>query len=422
MAIARQKGTNDFLPEDTAKWHYIEAVLREMADDYGFEEIRTPMFEATELFLRGVGDTTDIVNKEMYTFNDKGNRSITLRPEGTASTARAFIEHKMQGLPLPVKLYYMGPMFRYERPQKGRFRQFHQFGIEAFGSVDPALDSEIIAFAMEFYTRLGLKGLKVRLNSVGCPKCRAEHKQKLQDMLRPHLDEFCGDCRSRFEKNPLRIFDCKNEKCAELVADAPVITECLCDDCKEHFEKVKAYLDGAGIPYEVDPYLVRGLDYYTKTAFEIILTEIGAQSAVCGGGRYDGLIHDIGGQDMPGVGFALGMERIFSALETSGIEINNRNNPDVYCVALGEEASKKAFAWMIELRRAGIKAEMDYMGKSFKAQMKSAGRCGAAYVIICGDDEINSDKIIIKNMNDSSQDTVSGEKVTEELIRRIQNK
>ena len=420
MATTRPKGTNDFLPEDTVKWQYVENILRESAKKYGFEEIRTPIFEATELFLRGVGETTDIVNKEMYTFNDKGNRSITLRPEGTASTARAFIEHKMHGRPMPVKLYYMGPMFRYERPQKGRFRQFHQFGIEAFGSNDPALDSEIIAFAMEFYRKLGLTGLKVRLNSVGCPKCRAEHKAKLQEMLRPHLDELCEDCRSRFEKNPLRIFDCKNEKCQALIENAPSITDCLCEDCKDHFEKVKTYLTAADIPFEVDSRLVRGLDYYTKTAFEIILTEIGAQSAICGGGRYDGLIRDIGGQDMPGVGFALGMERVFAALEAGGIEIPIEEGTDVYCVALGEKAREKAFAWIMELRRRGVKAEMDYMAKSFKAQMKAADREAAKFVVICGDNELEKDEIIIKDMADSSQESVSREKVIEELIRRIQ--
>ncbi len=420
MATTRPKGTNDFLPEDTIKWQYVENILRESAKKYGFEEIRTPIFEATELFLRGVGETTDIVNKEMYTFNDKGNRSITLRPEGTASTARAFIEHKMHGHPMPVKLYYMGPMFRYERPQKGRFRQFHQFGIEAFGSNDPALDSEIIAFAMEFYKKLGLTGLKVRLNSVGCPKCRAEHKAKLQEMLRPHLDELCEDCRSRFEKNPLRIFDCKNEKCQSLIENAPSITDCLCEDCRDHFEKVKTYLAAADIPFEVDSRLVRGLDYYTKTAFEIILTEIGAQSAICGGGRYDGLIRDIGGQDMPGVGFALGMERVFSALEAGGIEIPVEKRTDVYCVALGEKAREKTFAWIMELRRRGFKAEMDYMAKSFKAQMKTADREAAKFVVICGDNELEKDEIIIKDMADSSQETVSREKVIEELIRRIQ--
>ena len=420
MAISRPKGTNDFLPEDTYKWQYVENILRVLAAQYGFQEIRTPVFEATELFLRGVGETTDIVNKEMYTFTDKGDRSMTLRPENTASTARAFIEHKMYGLPQPVKLYYMGPMFRYERPQKGRFRQFHQFGIEAFGSMDPALDSEVIALAMEFYKRLGLSGLKVRLNSVGCPKCRAEHKAKLQDMLRPHLDELCGDCKSRFEKNPLRIFDCKNEKCQALIDGAPTIADCLCDECRDHFEKVKIYLTAAGIPYEIDPRLVRGLDYYTKTAFEIILTEIGAQSAICGGGRYDGLIKDIGGDSTPGVGFALGLERVFAALAAHDIEIPAPGGADVYFIALGEAARKAAFSWLTASRGKGFRAEMDYMARSFKAQMKAADREKARYVVIAGENELEKDEIILKNMTDSSQETVKAKNVIEELIRRIQ--
>lgn len=420
MAISRPKGTNDFLPEDTYKWQYVENILRTLAAQYGFQEIRTPVFEATELFLRGVGETTDIVNKEMYTFTDKGDRSMTLRPENTASTARAFIEHKMYGLLQPVKLYYMGPMFRYERPQKGRFRQFHQFGIEAFGSMDPALDSEVIALAMEFYKRLGLSGLKVRLNSVGCPQCRAEHKAKLQNMLRPHLDELCGDCKSRFEKNPLRIFDCKNEKCQDLIDGAPTIADCLCDECRDHFEKVKTYLTAAEIPYEIDPRLVRGLDYYTKTAFEIILTEIGAQSAICGGGRYDGLIRDIGGDSTPGVGFALGLERVFAALAAHDIEIPAPGGADVYFIALGEAARKVTFSWLIALRGKGFKAEMDYMARSFKAQMKAADREKARYVVIAGENELEKDEIILKDMTDSSQETVKAKNVIEELIRRIQ--
>ncbi|HMM05804.1 MAG TPA: histidine--tRNA ligase [Clostridiales bacterium] len=430
MATSRPKGTNDFLPADTVKWHYVEGILRDLADQYGFAEIRTPIFEATELFLRGVGETTDIVNKEMYTFTDKGERSITLRPENTASTARAFIEHKMYGLPQPVKLYYMGPMFRYERPQKGRFRQFHQFGIEAFGSLDPALDSEVITLAMEFYKRLGLNGLQVRLNSVGCPVCRGEHKAKLQEMLRPHLDVLCADCQSRFERNPLRIFDCKNDKCQALIKEAPTIADCLCDECRDHFEKVKTYLTAAGIPFAVDAKLVRGLDYYTKTAFEIILTEIGAQSAICGGGRYDGLIEDLGGEATPGVGFALGMERIFAALDANQIEIPVENGADVYFIALGEKAREKAFSWLIQLRRRGIKGDMDYMARSFKAQMKAADRIDAKYAVIVGENELQNNEIIIKNMADSSQETIKTEQISEaaeaadvvieELIRRIQ--
>ena len=419
--ITRPKGTNDFLPPTTAGWQYVENILREMAAVYGYREIRTPIFEATELFQRGVGETTDIVTKEMYTFSDKGGRSITLRPEGTASTARAFIEHKLHGGTLPLKLFYMGPMFRYERPQKGRFRQFHQFGIEVFGSKEASVDGEIIAFAMDFYRRLGLTDLKVRLNSFGCPVCRAEHKRRLQEFLRPHLEEMCGDCRERFEKNPLRIFDCKQEKCQSLLVGAPTVADCLCEDCRDHFERVKAYLDEADIPYDLDPFLVRGLDYYTKTAFEIILNEIGAQSAICGGGRYDGLIADIGGSDMPGVGFALGMERIFAALETAGVTLPVEDSLDVFFVALGESAKTHCFAWLEALRKEGLRAEMDHMGKSFKAQMKAADREKAAFVVICGDNELENNEIIIKNMADHAQETVSAASVTETIVRRIKS-
>lgn len=419
MSITRPKGTNDFLPSDTEKWRYVESILRETAAAYGYEELRTPIFESTDLFLRGVGETTDIVNKEMYTFEDKGGRSITLRPEGTASAARAYIEHKMHGLSQPVKLWYTGPMFRYERPQKGRFRQFHQFGLEAFGSDDPALDSEVIAFAFTFYSKLGLKGLSVRLNSVGCPHCRQEHKRKLQEFLRPHLEELCSDCRSRFEKNPLRIFDCKNEKCQSLINGAPTILECLCDECQEHFTKVKAYLTRAGIPYHVDAKLVRGLDYYTKTAFEILLEDIGAQSAICGGGRYDGLIKEIGGNDTCGVGFALGMERVFAAMESQGIEIPKSSKCDVFLVALGDKAKEALFPAAVSLRGKGIKTELDFSGRSLKSQMKTADRLGAKYAVILGEDELAAGKVIFRDMSDAQQDTISLEEITDEVSRRI---
>lgn len=419
MSITRPKGTNDFLPEDTVKWQYVEGILANLAKAYGYEEIRTPMFEATELFLRGVGDTTDIVNKEMYTFEDKGGRSITLRPEGTASTARTYVEHKMHGLPQPIKLWYTGPMFRYERPQKGRFRQFHQFGLEAFGSQDPALDSEIIAFAMTFYQTLGLRGLSVRLNSVGCPKCRGEHKEKLHEALQPVVSQLCPDCQSRFEKNPLRIFDCKNEKCRELVQNAPTILDCLCEDCADHFEKVKGYLSAAEIPYYVDAKLVRGLDYYTKTAFEILLEDIGAQSAICGGGRYDGLIKDIGGNDNYGVGFALGMERVFAAMEAQGIVVPVENKCDVFLVSMGEASKTMLFPLAVSLRREGIGTEMDFGGKSLKSQMKTADRFGAKIVVIVGEDELKQGEAILRDMSDAGQTAVPLEALQEEVIRRI---
>ncbi len=419
MSITRPKGTNDFLPIDTAKWQYIEKILRETAAAYGYEELRTPIFEATDLFLRGVGETTDIVNKEMYTFEDKGGRSITLRPEGTASTARAYIEHKLHAQPQPVKLWYIGPMFRYERPQKGRFRQFHQFGLEAFGSQDPALDSEVIAFALTFYNKLGLQGLSVRLNSVGCPHCRQEHKKALQEFLRPALDELCADCRGRFEKNPLRIFDCKNEKCQALIVNAPTILDCLCTECEEHFAKVKGYLSAAEIPYHVDARLVRGLDYYTKTAFEILLEDIGAQSAICGGGRYDGLIKEIGGPETCGVGFALGMERVFSAMEAQGLSFPENDQCDVFLASMGDEAKATLFNIAVALRAQGIRVEMDYGSKSLKAQLKAAGRLKVKYAVILGEDELAQDAAILRDMTDATQTTVKIAAITEEVIRRM---
>lgn len=420
MTITRPKGTSDFLPGDTDKWQYVENILRQTAAAYGYQELRTPIFEATELFQRGVGDTTDIVNKEMYTFEDKGGRSITLRPEGTASTARAYIEHKMHGLPQPVKLWYTGPMFRYERPQKGRFRQFHQFGLEAFGSDDPALDSEVIAFALSFYKKLGLKGLSVRLNSVGCPQCRGEHKEKLQEYLRPSLDKLCPDCQSRFEKNPLRIFDCKNPDCGQIIADAPTILDCLCPQCQDHFERVKEYLSAADIPYHVDSRLVRGLDYYTKTAFEILLEDIGAQSAICGGGRYDGLIKDIGGAETSGVGFALGMERVFAAMEAQNISLPETEKCQVFLVSMGDKAKAALFPVAVELRNRGIKTELDIGGKSLKSQLKTAARLNVKYAVILGEDELNQGQAILRDMADSQQVTINLGDIIEEVVRRIE--
>lgn len=407
----RPKGTNDLLPAETMQWQKIEETLRALAAVYGYEEIRTPIFEATELFLRGVGETTDIVNKEMYTFQDKGGRSLTLRPEATASAARAYNEHKMKALPQPIKLYYLGPMFRYERPQKGRFRQFHQFGIEAFGSQDPALDAEIIDFAMAFYARLGLRGLQVRLNSVGCPRCRQVHKEKLQEFLAPSADAFCGDCRQRLQKNPLRVFDCKNERCQQLLRGAPTILACLCNECRAHFEAVQAYLTASSVPYYVDDRLVRGLDYYTKTAFEVMLAEIGAQSALCGGGRYDGLLAAIGGEDAPGVGFALGMERVFAALASQELTVTVDDAIDVYVIALNEEARRRSFPLLNAARLAGLRATMDYMNRSLKSQMKAANRMRAAYAVIIGEEELQSGAVVLRCMADSSQEVVPMEDV-----------
>jgi len=419
MAVKRPRGTNDFLPEDTAKWQYIEGVLRDLCKDFGYEEIRTPIFEDTELFHRGVGETTDIVQKEMYTFEDAGGRSITLRPENTAAAVRAFVEDKLYANAQPTKLYYMGPMFRYERPQAGRFRQFHQFGVECFGTFSPASDAEVIVLAWEFYRRLGLTGLEVHLNSVGCPNCRPAHLEKLQDFLRPKYDELCETCKGRFERNPLRILDCKSPICQELSVGAPTTLDCLCDRCAEHFEAVKSYLDAAGIPYVIDNRLVRGLDYYTNTAFEIHVKGIGAQSAICGGGRYDGLIEEIGGEPTPGVGYALGMERVFNALAAQGIELPVDNAKEVYIAPLGEAAQIPAFTLLSELRKNGIKAEMDLMGRSLKAQMKAADRFSVKYTVILGEDEIAKNIACIRKMDDSSQEEIALDNAAQFLIDNL---
>ena len=406
MLTNRPRGTNDFLPEQTREWHYVEAILRELCKEFGYEEIRTPIFEDTELFHRGVGDTTDIVQKEMYTFEDMGGRSITLRPEGTAAAVRAYVEDKLFAGTQPTKLYYMGPMFRYERPQAGRYRQFHQFGVECFGAKSPSADAEVIGIAWEFYCRLGLQNLQVHLNSVGCPKCRPEHKKALQEFLAPKLNELCPTCQGRYEKNPLRILDCKSPVCQELTKGAPTTLDCLCDDCKEHFELTKKYLDAAGIPYIINNRLVRGLDYYTNTAFEIIMEGIGAQSAICGGGRYDGLIEQVGGEPTPGVGFALGMERIFTSLASQNIKLPVENNMDVFIAVLGEKADVEAFRIMMELRRKGIKAEKDTMNRSLKAQMKYGNKFNVKYTLILGETELEAGNIICRDMADSEQVTL----------------
>lgn len=423
MAIVRPRGTNDFLPADTAKWQKLEEMLRELCSEYGFGEIRTPIFEETELFCRGVGDTTDIVQKEMYSFCDHGDRNITLRPENTASACRAYLENKLYGQVQPVKLYYMGPMFRYEKPQAGRFRQFHQFGLECLGSAAPAADAEIIAFAWEFYNRLGIKGLQIKLNSVGCPECRPKYKQALQDYFRPHLDELCGSCRDRFERNPLRILDCKSEICQKIGEGAPLIYDYLCPDCAKHFAEVQDLLKAADIDYVLDPHMVRGLDYYTKTAFEIQITAIGAQSAICGGGRYDGLIKEIGGEPTPAVGFALGMERIFGALKAQGDDIAVEDALDVYIISANDSRLKAAaFALAKSLRSAGIKVEMELGDKSFKAQMKAADRMKAAYAVIFGESEFAEGKAALKDMNEGGQEAFDIDGLKDRIVEKIANR
>lgn len=419
MVINRPRGTNDFLPADTAKWQAVEELLRSMCQSYGFHEIRTPIFEDTDLFCRGVGATTDIVTKEMYTFQDHGGRSVTLRPENTASACRAYLENKLYGQVQPTKLYYIGPMFRYEKPQAGRFRQFHQFGLEIFGTAAPAADGEIIAFAWDLYQRLGIQGLMLKVNSVGCPECRPAYRKALQDYFRPYLAELCPSCQDRFERNPLRILDCKSTVCQQIGAKAPRIQDFLCDECSAHFAKVQELLHAARIPFIIDSRLVRGLDYYTKTAFEIQAGAIGAQSAVCGGGRYDGLVQELGGDPTPAVGFALGLERLFSALQAQGDDIEITQDLQVYLiVAGGTDAAAAAFRLADQLRRAEVRVEMDYGDKSFKAQIKAANRLGAELAVIIGDDEVKTGCAAVKNMDSGEQISLPFDEIKQYILER----
>lgn len=419
MAIQRPKGTQDLLPGAIEKWQALEQQIRKICREYGYEEIRTPIFEATELFQRGVGETTDIVNKEMYSFLDKGERSITLRPEGTASVCRAYVENKLYGGPQPVKLYYMGPMFRYERPQAGRFRQFHQFGVEVLGADKPIVDAEVITLVWDLYSRLGLKGLEVHVNSVGCPTCRAEHRTKLQEFLAPRREQLCKDCQDRFERNPMRILDCKNPTCQELTKGAPTTLDTLCPECSEHFEELKELLTAAGVHYKVDPRLVRGLDYYRKTAFEVLVEDIGAQSAICGGGRYDGLVQEVGGPQTPGIGFAMGMERVLNAIQASGQNTEQHSKEFVMFIALGEAAQKKAFSLVSQLRSQGIPASIDLLGRSLKSQLKTADKVQAHYAAILGEDELAREVVVLRNLALGEQLEVSLTDVVNDLIRKF---
>ena len=415
MLTNAPRGTKDILPENVAGWNYVEQKIRDICARFGYEEIRTPMFEHTELFHRGIGEGTDVVDKEMYTFTDRGGRSITLRPENTASAVRAYLQNKLYGDSSLTKLFYIGSMFRYDRPQAGRMREFHQFGVEALGEANPAVDAEIILLAMEFLKSLGLKDLKLSLNSVGCPSCRPAYRQALQEYFQPHLDELCGDCKDRFERSPLRILDCKADADKEFMAGAPKITDCLCDECREHFEQVQSLLTEAGVEFELDPRLVRGLDYYTKTAFEIKYAPLGAQSAVAGGGRYDGLIEEMGGNPTPAVGFATGLERVLLALEKQGLLPDTKKQADAFVVALGEAAQKPAFRLLQQLRGAGLTALMDYAGRSMKAQMKQAGKAGARFALILGEDEIKENAVMLKDMEKSQQQKVSLDEVIDQI-------
>lgn len=397
MLTKAPRGTKDITPKDAYKWNYVENKFREICSLFGYEEMRTPVFEHTELFKRSVGDTTDIVQKEMYSFTDKGGRDITLKPEGTAGVVRAFIENKLYADTQPTKLFYITPCFRYERPQAGRQRQFHQFGIEALGSDKPSLDAEVIALAVQFFTEVGLKDLAVSINSVGCPTCRAEYNARLKEYLDAKSDVLCETCLERKDKNPMRVIDCKNPTCKENLNDIPFMVDHICDDCKDHFEKLQTYLKEMDINFVVDKTIVRGLDYYKKTAFEIISNDIGSQSTVCGGGRYDGLVEQLGGpKGVSGIGFALGAERLLLTMENNNIEIENPYATDIFIVTIGDEAKTKSFKLLKDLRTNHISAENDHLDRSVKAQFKYSDKINAKFTIVIGDDELANDTATLK--------------------------
>lgn len=395
------KGTKDVLPSESYKWHYVERIARETADLYCLNEIRTPTFEHTELFLRGVGDTTDIVNKEMYTFRDKGDRSITLKPEGTAGVARSFIENGLFNGAMPLKMYYITPVFRYENPQKGRLREHHQFGVEVYGGAGADTDAEVIKLAYTVLKKCGLS-VKLYINSMGCPDCRKKYNEALKGYFADKLDKLCPTCRERYNKNPLRILDCKEEGCKALCKDAPKIIDYLCDDCSAHFKKLQELLADCGVAYEINPFIVRGLDYYTKTVFEFVTTALGSQGTVCGGGRYDNLISQLGGTPTCGVGFGMGIERLLMLMEAENVIIPERENVKLYIATMGDAAYKKAFEIVSALRDKGVKAEVDHAGRGIKAQFKYADKIHAENVVTLGENELASGIAQIKHMADGN--------------------
>ncbi len=406
MEIRAPRGTYDILPPESVKWQYMDSILRRTAASFGYREIKTPLFEHTELFERGVGDTTDIVTKEMYTFRDKSDRSLTLRPEGTASCARALIENRVYGGVMPVKWYYTGPMFRYDRPQTGRYRQFYQFGVEVFGSQSPDVDVEVIALLTRMLEKLGMQDFELHLNSVGCPVCREEYRQRLIAHIRPLTPQLCDDCRSRFDNNPLRVLDCKEPGCQQAIQGFPYIVDSLCEECASHYGVVKSTLEKTGIKYQQDHNLVRGLDYYTKTAFEIHIPSIGAQSAIGGGGRYDGLVSACGGPEVPGIGFALGLERLLLAIESNPLHKWPDEELEAFVVVVDERFTLDAMHILDRLRTADIRADRDYNGRSMKAQLKFANKLGARVVVLMGEDEMDRGILTVRNMDSGCQDEV----------------
>jgi len=417
MPIQAPKGTRDILPEEVNQWNYVERAFSDICRKFGYSEIRIPVFEHTELFQRGVGDTTDIVQKEMYTFPDKAGRSITLRPEGTAGVVRSFIEHGMASWPQPVKLFYQISAYRYENVQKGRYREFHQFGVELLGASDPASDVEVISILALFLEKLGIKNVRLNLNSIGCPKCRAEYNKLLKSYLADIIDDMCDTCKTRYDRNPMRILDCKEESCKKHLINAPALLDHICDDCRVHFEAVLQKLDAIGIPYSIDKNIVRGLDYYTRTVFEFVSDNIGTQGTVCGGGRYDGLVESCGGPPTPGIGFALGVERLLLEMNSQGIRMPDQPRPDIYIGAIGEKAALvcEKLAW--QLRRNDIVCIKDIMGRSVKAQMKYADKLGARYSLILGDTEIETNKAKLKDMVSGETKDITLDTLIDRLIK-----
>jgi len=417
MLTNAPKGTKDILPDQIHKWHYVEEQWKDICRRYGFKEVRTPVFEHTELFTRGIGDTTDVVQKEMYTFEDHGGRSITLKPEGTSPAVRAFIEHKQYAEVQPTKIHYITPCYRYEKPQSGRLREFHQFGIEVFGTPNMMADSEVISLGYDFLTSLGITEIELRINSVGCPDCRKKHRAALREFLTPKYDQLCDTCKTRFDKNPMRILDCKSPICHELVQGAPMMIDYLCDDCKDSFEELQNNLKAMEIPFTVDPGIVRGLDYYTKTAFEFVTTKIGAQGTVCGGGRYDHLIEEVGGPPIPGVGFGLGIERLLLLMEANDAHFPEPDKLDVFIAVMGDAAKAYGLKLCRELRAKGLSAEMDTLARNIKNQFKYANRLNAKYTVVIGENELAEGAAAVKDMEKQEQHNVKFEDLYEVLSR-----
>jgi histidyl-tRNA synthetase len=416
MEIKAIRGFNDILPDEIGKWQFVEETAREVFEGFGFSEIRIPILERTELFSRGIGEATDIVEKEMYTFTDRSGNSLTLRPEATASMARAYLEHQLYTFDPVAKLYCIGPMFRYERPQKGRYRQFYQIDAEVFGVENPMVDAEVIVMLIHFLKRVGLERLELQINSLGCRACRPRYREELKNFLTKKSFQLCEDCQRRLQTNPLRIFDCKVETCQEAIANAPKVTDFICPECQKHFDKVKEHLETAGLTYILKPRMVRGLDYYTRTAFEVVSYQLGSQNAVTGGGRYDNLFQEIGGLDVPGIGFAIGMERLVSLLPKDKEFIQT---PHLFVAALGEETVKEAYRIINQLHLQGIRAELDYEGKSLKSQMRRADKLKARYVLILGEEELKKGNIVLRNMETKSQEELPIKDLLNVIIDKV---